>query len=82
MRNQGGIKLELLKKVNRRICVRNITFLTERTLFYAFFLLLSSSTPFSFRSDVIIEWMAPIKINDIAMGGIMCYDIMSERSKI
>ena len=27
-------------------------------------------------------WMAPIKIHNIAMGGILCDDIMNERSKI
>ena len=35
MRNQEGIKIELEKKVQRRTCVRDITFLTGRPLFSA-----------------------------------------------
>ena len=50
MRNQEG-KIELQKKVHRRICAKDINFL------------------------------APIKMCGITMGGILC-DIMSERSKI
>ena len=34
MRNEEGIKIELQKKVHRRICVRDITFLTARLPFY------------------------------------------------
>ena len=37
MRNQVGIKIELQKKVHRRICVRIITFLTARPPFYVTF---------------------------------------------
>ena len=36
MRKQGG-KIELQKKAQRRICVRNITFLTTRHPFYVIF---------------------------------------------
>ena len=35
MRNQEGIKVELQKKVHRRICMRDITFLTAGAPFYA-----------------------------------------------
>ena len=34
MRNQEGIKIELQKKVHRRVCVWDITFLTARPPFY------------------------------------------------
>ena len=34
MRNEEGIKIELQKKVQRRICVRDITFLTALPSFY------------------------------------------------
>ena len=37
MRNREGIKIELLKKVHRRICERDITFLTTRPPFYVTF---------------------------------------------
>ena len=37
MRNQEGIKIELQKKAHRRNCVRDITFLTARPLFYVIF---------------------------------------------
>ena len=37
MRNLEGIKIELQKKVHRRICVRDITFLTARPPFYVTF---------------------------------------------
>ena len=36
MRNQEG-KIELQKKVHKRICVRDITFLTVRRSFYVIF---------------------------------------------
>ena len=52
MRNQEG-KIELQKKVHRRICVRDITFLTTRPPFYVF-LLLSLSTLFP-SSDVLMQ---------------------------
>ena len=35
--NKEGIKIELQKKVHRRICVRNITFLIARPPFYDIF---------------------------------------------
>ena len=60
MRNQEGIKIKLQKKLHKRICVRDTTFLTARPAFYVtfccflqafllFFLLLSTS-------DVFAEW--------------------------
>ena len=43
------------KKVHRRNCMRDITFLTAPFPVYVF-LLLSLSTPSPFRSDVLVEW--------------------------
>ena len=43
------------KKVCRRTYVRDITFLTTRSLFYVF-LLLSLSSPFPFPSDILAAW--------------------------
>ena len=66
------------KKVHRRrIRVRNITFLavhpSYQVIFPAFFVY---SLPFpKWRTC----WMAPIEIHNIAMGSILCDDIMSER---
>ena len=64
MKNQEGIKIELQKKVRRRICVTNITFLTARPPFYV----PSYSLPYP-------KWrtyaMAPININNVAMGDIL-----------
>ena len=54
MKNQEG-KIELQKKVHRRICVRGTTFLTARSPFYEF-LLRSSSTPSPFPSGALREW--------------------------
>ena len=71
MKNQEG-KIELQKNIDTRICVRDITFLTARSPFYVFSLL-SPSTPSLFPSD---------KNTYIAMGGILCDDIISKRSKI
>ena len=67
MRKQKGIKIELQKKIHRRICVRVITFLTTHPLSYVtfcWFLRLLSSLP-KRRTC----WMAPIKIHNTAMGG-------------
>ena len=61
------VDIELQKKVHRGICVRDITFLTARSPFNAF-LLLSSSTPFPFPNDALVEW--PLDTY-IAMGGIL-----------
>ena len=72
MRKLEG-KIELQKKIHREICVRDITFLTARSPFYAF-LLLSSSTPSPFPNDALAEW--PLDTY-IAMGGILCDNIMS-----
>ena len=37
MRNQEGIKIELQKEVHKRICVRDIIFLTAHPLFFVIF---------------------------------------------
>ena len=55
MRNQKR-KIELQRKVHRSICMRDITFLTARSPFYAF-LLLSFSTPSPFPSDTFAKWL-------------------------
>ena len=78
MRNQEG-RIELQKKVHRRICMRGITF-----LLYA---LLSMSFCWFFRplpppSQVMPLQSDPYKDTYIAMGGILCDDIISETSKI
>ena len=46
----------ITKKVHRRICLRDITFLVACPPFYVTFLLLSLSTPSPFQSDVLAEW--------------------------
>ena len=80
MRNQER-KIDLQKKVHRRICVREITFLTALHFFSCLsfcFLLLFSSIPPShvtpLRNDT-------YKNTCIAMGGILCDDIISKWSK-
>ena len=45
LHEKPGRKIELQKKVHRRICVRDITFLTARSPFYAFLLFSSSVRP-------------------------------------
>ena len=74
MKNQEGIKIELQKKVHRKICVKNITFSTAAFL-SCYFLLLSSSTPSHFSSDVLAEG----PLHNVIMGIMLCEDIMSER---
>ena len=79
MRNQEG-KIGLQKKVDRKICASDITFLIARPpLFYiisvAFFF-------FCPPSQMTYLLNGPTKIHDNAMVGIMCDDTMSERSKI
>ena len=76
MRNQEGIKIELHKNVQRRICVRDITILNARpplyVIFYCFLSLLPSSSQLTYLLN------GPIKIHNIAMGvGILCDDFMS-----
>ena len=78
MRNQEG-KIELHEKVHRRICVKDITFLTARSPFYVF-LLLSLSIPSP--SQVTPLRNDPYKDTYIVMGGILCHDNISKRSKI
>ena len=65
MRNQEG-KIELQKKVYRRIYVKDIIFfLAAHTLSYAIFCRFFLSTPSPFPSDVRVE--CPIEIhNNIA----------------
>ena len=54
MRSQEEKKIELQKKVHRRICMRAITFLTARSPFYVIFCCLLYLLPFP--SNVLIEW--------------------------
>ena len=54
MRSQEEIKIELQKKVHRRICMRAITFLTAHPPFYVIFCCLLYLLPFP--SNVLIEW--------------------------
>ena len=80
MKNQEGIKIELQKKVHIRICMRTSLFwlhaLVSMSLCVALFI-------YTFPlAKWYTWWMALIKIHNIAMGGILCDDIMSERSKI
>ena len=77
MRNQEG-KIELQKKVHKRICLKYITFLAARPPFCLFAAFFFYSFPLLKRR---ICGIAPIKIYSIAMGGILC-DIMSKRLKI
>ena len=81
MKNQEG-KIELQKKVHRRICVRDITFLTTRTPFYVFLLLSMSFRLLPAPSQVTHLWNGCYKDTYIAMSGILCGDIMGKRSKI
>ena len=62
-------KFWVTKKVQRRICVRSITFLTAHSSFLCHFLLNSSSFPFP---KWYTFWMAPMKLlHNIAMVGIL-----------
>ena len=61
MRNQGGIKIELLEKGHRRVCAPS---------FLCLFSLLSSSTVFPFPSDVVAEW--PLKRYTILLWVVFC----------
>ena len=54
MRNQEGKKTELQKKVQRRICVRDITFLTAHAPYYVIFCCFLCLR--SFPSDVLAVW--------------------------
>ena len=80
MRNQEGMKIELLKKVHRRICERAITFLTTRPPFYATFCCFLYLLPSPSQLKQLLN--CPYKDNNIAMGGILCNEIMNKRSKI
>ena len=77
MRKLEG-KIELQKKIHREICVRDITFLTARSPFYAFLLLFSSNSS-PFPNDALAEWLLATYIS---MSGILRDDVMSNRSKI
>ena len=54
MRDQEGIKIELQKKVQRRICVRDIIFLTTRPAFYVIFCCFLRLLPFPY--SLLAEW--------------------------
>ena len=74
------IKIQLQKKVHKRICVRDTTVLTARLSFFlpfVVFFVYSLPLP-KWRTC----WMVSIKIYNIPTGGVLCDDIMSERSKI
>ena len=79
MRHQEG-KIELQKNVQRRICVRDITFLTARPPFYVVFccFLCLLSPP----SQVTYLLNGPYKDTQYFYDGILCDDTMSEQSKI
>ena len=55
------------KLVKKRICVREITFLTARSPFHVIFCCFLSLLPFPWRTS----WMTPIKIHNIAMDCIL-----------
>ena len=78
MRNQEGIKIELQKKGHRRICLMGITFLTTRLPFYVIFCCFLRLLPPLSQMMYLLNG----SIDNISMGGILCDDIMSERSKI
>ena len=72
-------KIELHKKVRRRIYVRDITFLTACSPLYVFLLFHPLLAP---PTQVLAEWPLYIYIYIyIAMGEILCDD-MCEQSKI
>ena len=79
MRNQEGIKIDLQEKVHRRICVRDITFLTARPppSYVSFCCFLRPLPPPSQ-----VTYLLNGLYFNIAMVGILCEDAMSERSKI
>ena len=69
-------RLELQKKVHRRICVSDITFLATLSPF-SVFLLLSSFNPFPLSQLTYLRIYIYIYIY-IAMAGILCDDIMNK----
>ena len=80
MRNQEVRKIELLKKEHRRICERDITFWIERPPFYVTFCCFLYLLPHFFQVMYLMN--GPIKVHNIAMGGILCNEIMNEHLKI
>ena len=56
MRNQEEIKIELQKKVHRRICVRNITFLIAHPPFYVIFCCFLRLLPPPAQLMQVAEW--------------------------
>ena len=72
-------KIELQKMIHRNIFMRDITLWVVRSppcvIFVAFL-----STLFPSPVDVFAECLLKIH-NNTAMGGILCGDVMSERSK-
>ena len=80
MRNQEGIKIELQKKVHRKICVRDITVLTARPPFYVTFIAFFVYS--LLLSKWLTSWIVPINIHNILIESILYDDIMSEWSNI
>ena len=78
MRNQKIIKIELQKKDHRRTCVKEITFSATRLLFYVSFCCFLRLLPLPSQ----VMYLLNGSIHDISMDGILCDDIMSERSKL
>ena len=76
MRKQERINIELQKKDQRRICVCEITFLITHVPFCAIFSCFLCLLPPP--SQVMCLLNGPIY--DISMDGILCDDIMSQRS--
>ena len=64
--------------VHRRICLRDITFLTTRLPFFVIFCCFFCLLPPPSQ----VTYFLNDSIYHISMGGILCGDIMSERSKI
>ena len=69
-------KDELQKKVHRRTCVKDITFLTARLPFYVIFCCFLRLLPSQVTS------LLNGSVHNITIGSILCDDIMRERSKI
>ena len=78
MRNQKRIKIELQKKDHRRICVRDITLLAAQLPFYVIFCCFFRLLPPPSQVMYVLNG----SIHDISMDGILCDDIISERSKL
>ena len=76
MRNEEG-KIELQKKAHKKIMWRLSLFWLHALLPMSFFVVFFVYSLYPFQ----VTWMALLKIhNNIAMGAILCGDIMSKRS--